>query len=62
MARENATQHHKNYWLACVEVKELKEKLKGNMSLIQAREIIWNDIIQQVKAIWDHMIFKEKDK
>ena len=28
------------------EIKALKAKLKGNMSLIQARKIIWDDIIQ----------------
>ena len=42
MAKENASQYHKNYLTTCDEIKELK----GNMSLIQAREIIWNDIIQ----------------
>jgi len=49
IAREHSTQHDKNSQSACDEVKELKDKLKGNMSLIQMREIIWNYIIQQVK-------------
>jgi len=26
------------------------------MYFIQARKIIWNDIIQQIKVVWDHMV------
>lgn len=32
------------------------------MSLIHAREIIWNDIIQQAKAIQNHMLVMEEKK
>lgn len=32
------------------------------MSLIQAREIIWNDIIQHVNEIWDHMFVHGRGK
>lgn len=32
------------------------------MSLIHAREIIWNDIIQQVKVIWDYMLIMVEEK
>lgn len=46
MEKESASHHQKNYQTTCYGIKELKEKLKGNMSLIQAREIIWNEIIQ----------------
>ena len=33
-----------------VEIKSLKEKLKGNISLIQAKDIIWNEIIEEMNA------------
>ena len=46
MANESESQHHKNYQPVCDGIKELKEKLKGDMSLIQAKEIIQNDIIE----------------
>jgi len=32
------------------------------MFLIQVREIIWNDVIQKVKEVWDHMIFMDEEK
>ena len=32
------------------EIKELKEKLKGNISLIKAKDLIWNEIISEMKA------------
>lgn len=32
------------------------------MSLIYAREIIWNDIIHHVKEIWNHMLVMAKEK
>ena len=41
---------------ANVETKNLKEILKGNISLIQAKDIIWNDIIEEMKTIWDFLI------
>lgn len=62
ISNEIASQHYKNYQTTCDEIKELKEKLKGNMSLIQERDIIWNDIIEQVKVIWDYMWIMVEDK
>lgn len=62
MDKESASQHHKKYQSTYDEIKELKEKLKGNMSLIHAREIIWNDIVQWVKEIWNHMLVMEEKK
>ena len=35
------------------EIKELKTKLKGNISLIKTKQIVWNDIIQEVSSIWE---------
>jgi len=34
------------------EIKVLMNRLKGNMSLIEDRKIIWDDIIYEVKNIW----------
>jgi len=62
MGRENATEHHNKYNSACEEIKELKEKITGNMSLIRARKIIWNDIIQKIKVLWDHMVVIVEEK
>lgn len=37
------------------DIKEFKKKLKGNISLIEARQIVWDDIIQEVYSIWDYI-------
>jgi len=34
------------------EVKEIKNILKRNMSLIEARQVIWDDIIQHMCSTW----------
>ena len=41
-----------DFQTANVEIKILKEKLKGNIFLIQAKDIIWNDIIEEMKTAW----------
>jgi len=33
------------------EIKRLKEKMKGSVSLIQAREILWDEVIEVIKGI-----------
>jgi len=33
------------------EIKRLKEKMKGNMSSIQAREILWDEVVDVIKGI-----------
>lgn len=43
-------------------IKNLKEKLKGNISLIQAKDIIWNDIIAEMKTIWDFLTIVVEEK
>ena len=38
------------------EIKEIKNNLKGNMLLIQARQLICDEINFEVKNIWEHII------
>ena len=35
-----------DFQITDAEIKTLKEKLKGNITLIQAKDIIWNEIIE----------------
>ena len=51
-----------DFQTADVEIKNLKEKLKGNISLIQAKDIIQNDIIVEMKAIWGFLTIVAKEK
>jgi len=44
------------------EIKSLKEKLKGNISLIQAKDIIWNGIIAEMKVIWGFLIVVAEER
>ena len=44
------------------EIKELKEKLKGNISLIKAKDIIWNEIISEMQSKWDSMNIIAREK
>ena len=37
------------------ETKSLKERLKGNITLIEAKDIIWNEIIGEMKAAWEYL-------
>ncbi|MCY6524840.1 hypothetical protein, partial [Actinobacillus pleuropneumoniae] len=39
--KDNAKKYREDLLRAEDEIKRLKEKMKGNMSLIQAREILW---------------------
>ena len=50
---EEVSKYKMDCQTADAEIKSLKEKLKGNISLIQAKDIIWNDIIVEMKTIWD---------
>jgi len=34
-------------------MKELKSRLKDNISLIEAKKVIWEDIIQQESSKWE---------
>ena len=45
-----------------VEIKEIKTKLKGNISLTEARQIVWDDIIHEVCYKWEsvHIISQKK--
>ena len=49
-----------DYQTAEAEIKNLKEKFKGNISLIQAKDIIWNDIIEGMKTIWDFLLARTR--
>lgn len=37
------------------EVTELKNMLKGNMYVIYARQLIWDETLYEVKNMWDHI-------
>jgi len=60
--RDNAKKYREDLLRTEDEIKRLKEKMKGNMSLIQAREIIWDEVIEVIKGIWEFLliIFEEK--
>jgi len=36
--------------------------LKGNLSLIQAKDIIWADIISEMKSNWNFLMIVAKEK
>ena len=44
------------------EIKDLKEKLKGNISLIKAKYIIWREIISEMKSNWNFLNIVAKEK
>jgi len=48
-------QINNKFQVAQDEIKMLKNKLKVNMSLIEARKLIWDDIISEIKKIWEHV-------
>lgn len=62
MAKDISSQYQKDYQTNCNEIKVLREKVKGNMSLIHAREINQNNIIQEVKSIQDYMLIIVEEK
>lgn len=61
MFKENVDKYRNDFQAASQEIKELKEKVKGNMSLIQAREILWNDIIHTVTKILESLFIVEEE-
>ena len=44
------------------EIKNLKETLKGNLSLIQVKYIIWTDIISEMKSNWCFLMIIANEK
>ena len=48
--------------IAYEEIKGPNENLKGNMSLIQAKDIVWNEIIEVMKTIWESLIIVSEEK
>jgi len=62
MAKDTTSKYQNDYQTTCHEIKELKEKVKGNMSLIQAKEIIWNNIIHTVQNIREFMSIVAEEK
>ena len=51
-AENEASKYKMDSQNANAKIKSLKEKLKGSISLIQEKDIIWNDIISEMKSIW----------
>lgn len=62
MPKDTISKYQNGYQITSHEIKELKEKVKGNMSLLEVREIIWNDIINKVKNVWEFMSIVEEEK
>ena len=50
-----------DYQTTDAEIKNLKEKLKGNVALIRAKDVIQNDIIAEMKTIY-HFLTVAADK
>ena len=44
------------------EIKDLKERLNGNISLIKAKDIIWGEIISEMKSNWNSLNIVAKEK
>jgi len=40
----------------------LESKLKGNMVLIEGKQIIWEEIISEMKKLWEHIKLVAKHK
>lgn len=58
----NANKYIEDLLIAEDEIKRLKEKMKGNVSLIQAREILWDKIIEVIKGIWGFLVIISEEK
>ena len=44
------------------EIKSLKEKFKGNITLLQAKDITWNEIIGEMKAARGSLTIVSEEK
>ena len=62
-AKEGEVNKYKsNFQTAYDDIKSLKEKLKGNITLIQAKDIVWNEIIEVMKTTWESLIIVSEEK
>lgn len=62
-AKEGEVNKYKsNFQTAYDDIKSLKEKLKGNITLIQAKDIVWNEIIEVIKTTWESLIIVSEEK
>lgn len=59
---DEADKYKLDFQNAEAEIKNLKERLKGNLSLIQEKDIIWTDIISEIKSNWCFLMIVEKEK
>ena len=62
MKKENYEKYTKDFQIFYQDIKEMKENVEGSMSHIQAREILWNDIIDIVENIWEFLVIMEEEK
>lgn len=62
MEKENARKYREDILRVEDEIKRLKEKMKGNISSIQAREILWDEIIEFIKGIWEFLVIISEEK
>lgn len=60
--KENAKKYREDLLRAEDEIKRLREKMKGNMSLIQSKEILWDEIIEIIKGIWEFLVIISEEK
>lgn len=55
-------QINNKYQMSQDEIKALKNRFKGNMSLIEARKLIWDIVIFEIKKIWENLRLVAKQK
>ena len=53
---ENKNKFTSRYKSTQDEIKELKTKFDGNISLIEDTQTFWDEIFQEVHSIWEYII------
>lgn len=62
MDKENRKKYIEDFQRVEEDIKRLNEKIKGNMYLIQAMEVLWDEIIQVIKYIWEFLVIVSDEK
>lgn len=60
--KNNAKKYREDLLRAEDEIKRIKEKINGNMSLIRAREILWDEVIEVIRGIWEFIVIISQEK
>ena len=58
----NAEILNKDLQEAKQQISELKGKLKGNMSLMQAKKLMWDEIIEEIENDWEFITMMHEQK